>query len=264
MTLPTRAGIVLAAMMTSASAFASDLPSRAPAPAPAPTPAVAEWKFQATVYGWLTALNGDVGARYKQPVSVDMSFADVLDHLQGVFMGAFEARNDTWMVLIDVVWSKLGASHTTRYGGQLDFSQTLGLAEGYVGYRLPVGGPALDVRGLVGVRGQRLSAKATHFGVLPVFDRSFTGSVEWADPVIGLAVHYDIDKRWFVDAIGDIGGFGVGSKLTSQGFAAVGYRWTDTISTSLGYRALYTDYDKGGTVYKTTMHGVFVGLGVSF
>ncbi len=64
--------------------------------------------------------------------------------------------------------------------------------------------------------------------------------------------------------IGDVGGFDVSSRLTAQGFAAIGYRWTPSFSTSLGYRAIYTDYVKGGFEYDITQHGVFAGAAYRF
>jgi hypothetical protein len=257
-------GACLAAgLAASGAALGADLPSRVE-PALAPAAPLPSWAFQATLYGWATALDGDVGLRYRRPIGVNVGFDQILDHLEGVFMGAFQARNDTWMFLGDVVWSKLGANRTNRFGGQLDYEQTLGLLAGYVGYRVPIGSPDLDVRVLAGARAQRLSADFRHSGVIPALDLSASGSKEWVDPLVGLSATYAFDKHWYVNAIADIGGFGVGSRITSQGFLAVGYKWTETLSTSLGYRALYTDYEKSGFVYRTTLHGVFTGLSVHF
>ena len=55
-----------------------------------------------------------------------------------------------------------------------------------------------------------------------------------------------------------------GLQLTAQGFLAVGYNWTETISTAIGYRAIYTDYDNDGFVYNTTMHGLFTSVAFHF
>jgi len=258
-------GAIAAALTTlllAAPAAAADLPPRVAAMPPVPT--MPSWQFQATMYGWATALDGDVGVRYRQPIGVNVDFSDILKNLKGAFMGAFLAKNDTWMFLGDVLWSKIGTKSTTRFGGQLEFEQTFGMLSGYVGYRLPIGTPSLDVRVLGGVRGQRITADIKHFGILPFFDRSGSATKEWIDPVIGLSAQYAIDKNWFVNVIADVGGFGVGSELTSQGLLTVGYKWTETISTSIGYRALYTDYKKDGFTYNTTMHGVFLGFGVHF
>jgi hypothetical protein len=47
-----------------------------------------------------------------------------------------------------------------------------------------------------------------------------------------------ITGRWFVNALADIGGFGVGSEFTAQGLAPIGYKRTESLSTALGYRAI--------------------------
>ena len=73
----------------------------------------------------------------------------------------------------------------------------------------------------------------------PGFTLVSNQSMTWVDPVIGLAMKYRINEKWFVNAYGDIGGFGIASKITTQGEIAVGYNWTPSVSTSVGFRALY-------------------------
>src|SRR5262249_46708167 len=90
------------------------------------------------------------------------------------------------------------------------------------------------------------------------------GTKQWIDPTIGLSLRYAIDDKWFLNVIGDVGGFGVSSKFTAQGFAALGYMWTPSISSAIGYRAIYTDYEDGGFVYDVTQHGVFTSIAYHF
>ena len=94
-------------------AAAADLVQTAPEP-PAPLPYVNDWKFQLTLYGWATALNGDVGIRNLPPVDVDVSFADILDNLDGAIMGSLFASNGRFVVLTDVVWAKSRAALRAR------------------------------------------------------------------------------------------------------------------------------------------------------
>ena len=55
-------------------------------------------------------------------------------------------------------------------------------------------------------------------GLIPV--TISRGRVEdWADPIVGLSAHWRITDRWFLNALADVGGFGVGSQFTAQGFA---------------------------------------------
>jgi hypothetical protein len=248
-------------------AAAADLPTTKGEPvAPVAPPPPDAWRYQFTLYGWATALNGKIGIRDLPPVNANVTFADILKNLDGALMGAFTAQNETWMVLGDLVASKLSADKTFRdgFGDTLKLEQSMVIASGYLGYRLPVGSPTVDVRALAGLRYTSLNATATFFPRLLPISIERSGNQDWVDPVVGVSVHYDITDRWFINAIGDIGGFSVGSRLSAQGFLAVGYKWTQNISTSIGYRALYMDYRNNGFVYDETMHGVFVGLGIHF
>ncbi len=253
-------------LLAAPAAHAADIPAKTAPPAPAAPAPVDTWRFQLTLYGWATALDGKLGVRGLPPVNTNVSFSDILKNLDGAFMGAFTAQNDTWMVLGDLVASQLTARKTLDrvVDAGIKAEQTMTIASGYVGYRLPFGSPSLDIRALAGVRYTNLDGTLTLYPrVLPVaIERG--ASQNWTDPVVGVSVHYDFNERWFMNAIADVGGFGVGTRLSAQGFLAVGYKWTQNISTSIGYRALYQDYRNNGFVFDQTMHGLFVGLGIHF
>ena len=257
-----------AALAISAPAFAADLAPEQPEVAAA---LGHEWRYQATLYGWLTAVNGDVGIRGLPPVDVDVTIGDLLeniDKLDGAFMGSFYATNGTWMVLTDLMWSRVRDDVTFGpAGGTVNYEQSQVIASAIVGYALPLDVPNLQLSATAGVRYNHLKAELDIDPVL--LPRLFPGSErvgrqDWADPIVGLSAHYDINEKWFVNALADVGGFGVGSKITAQGFLAVGYNWTEAISTAIGYRAIYTNYDHDGFVYDTTMHGPFTSIAFHF
>ncbi|CAM5765627.1 hypothetical protein LMIY3S_01546 [Labrys miyagiensis] len=232
---------------------------------PPPLVITNEWKFQATLYGWATALNGKVGVRGLRPVNVNVSFSDILKNLDGAVMGSFYASNGKWMVLTDVIFAKLSDRvDVGPFGGSVKFEQKQAIVQGAVGYALPLGIPNLQLGPTVGVRYNYLDAKIEINPALIPVSAQRQGSKNWADPTIGLSMHYDINDRWFVNALADIGGFGVGSKLTSQGFVSLGYMWTKNVSTAIGYRVIYTDYKDGGFVYDTTQQGLFTSLAFHF
>jgi len=74
------------------------------------------------------------------------------------------------------------------------------------------------------------------------------------------------------EVIGDVGGFGVGSKFSWQALAALNYdfcvRTNVTWSGMLGYKALFVDYSKGSGLtqyeYDMTMHGPIIGVTARF
>jgi hypothetical protein len=267
-----RVGIMVPLAFACTSAFAADYPVL-----PAPPPPPSAWQFQAIGYGWATAINGEVGVRNLPPVDVNVDFRDVLRHLDGAFMGSFLAKNGEWMVMADLVWAKLSDDALVKPPGnrrpvlaallpgtyvELGLRQLI--ASGIAGYRLPFVSPDLELYATAGVRYNRLTAqlKATP-GLIPV--TISRGRVEdWADPIVGMAAHWRITDRWFLNALADVGGFGVGSEFTAQGFASIGYQWTPSISTSVGYRAIYTDYRDRGFLYSTTQHGLYSSLAYHF
>jgi hypothetical protein len=259
----------LAAVWAACAAFLLPLaPARAAdlVPPTEPPPAVLEegWKFQATIYGWATSLNGDVGVRNLPPADVDVRFREILEHLDGAVMGSFLATNGKWLVLTDLVRAKISDSvGFGRFGGRADFEQKQTLAEGIVGYAI-AGSPDWQLFGTAGVRYNRLNAELqVRPGLFPVAVTR-EGTQDWADPIVGLFLHYDMTDRWFLNAYADVGGFGVSSDITGQGFMTVGYKWTPTVSTAIGYRAIYTDYENDGFVYNITEYGPFASIAFHF
>lgn len=271
-----KAGVMLSGALLigalSAPAGAADL---APVyKAPAPVPATSGWEFQATAYGWLTAINGDIGIRNLPSANLDLSIGDVLSHFDGAIMGAFSATNGNWTLLADIVWAQLSADASRPVGSvlpQLSITQRLLVGSGVVGYRLPVGPDNFRLSGTVGFRYQRLTVDSSlSFAGTPIA-LSDTSVHDWLDPTVGLMLQWKINEKWFLNALGDVGGFGLAasSNLSAQAFASIGYNWTEAWSTAIGYRALYTDYsDQTSPVnnfrYNTTMHGPFMSIAYHF
>ncbi|GGF82365.1 hypothetical protein GCM10007301_48090 [Azorhizobium oxalatiphilum] len=220
------------------------------------------WQFQATLYGWLTAIDGDVGVRRLPAVPVNASISDVLGDLDGAFMGSFMARNGQWLLLADVVVARLSeGKHVGTFGGaEADVDLTQTIVTGAVGYMLPTGRNDLDFALTAGLRYMRLSADVS---LVPTFlpaTISDSQAKSWIDPTLGFFAHWALDEKWFVNATMDIGGFDVGSKLSSSGYVGLGYLWTKSLSTAVGYRYLYEDYEGAGNQsgtfrFNTVMHG---------
>jgi hypothetical protein len=221
------------------------------------------WQFQSTAYGWATALTGKSGVRNLAPVSIDMSFSDLLEKLNGAVMGSFLAKNDNWLILTDLTWAQIstdvvlkppGVRHPTPAailpGTRVELEMRQLMASAIAGYRLPLTNSDIDLYATAGIRYQRITGKIeTTPGLIPV-TVSKGGVEQWADPIIGLAATWRINDRWFVNALADVGG--------------VGYRWTEAVSTALGYRAIYTDYRKDDFSYRVTQHGVFSSIAYHF
>lgn len=257
-----------AVIVTGETGYAADLPPPAPAELPAPAPG---WKYQLSFYGWATSLTGEVGVGNLPTSSVNMPFSDVLNHLNGALMGSFFARNGDWLLLADVVLAKLSDSRDLDAfgGGRLDAEVTQTIAAGAIGYVLPTSRPDFDFAITGGARYMSIKGAVSFHPFAWPAGPSASQRPWWIDPTIGFFARWELDEKWFVHAIADIGGFGAGSKLSSTGYLGVGYMWTESFSTALGYRYLYEDYEgdrtSNGTFrYNVTMHGPTVSMAWRF
>ena len=68
------------------------------------------------------------------------------------------------------------------------------------------------------------------------------------------------DTNFFVNGWALVGGFGVSSEIMWDVYGAVGYQFTDSFSSTLGFRALGVDYEDDNFVYDITQYGPQLGF----
>ena len=101
---------------------------------------------------------------------------------------------------------------------------------------------------------------------------SFGDDQQWVDPIVGLRTLWQLTPKWGVTALGDIGGFGVGSDFQWMATGLVTYRFgllgDDNARFGAGYRAIHQDYSDGSGANKfewdVTLHGPVFALGIEF
>lgn len=229
----------------------------------APQPATEGWWFRAAPYGWLTAIEGDVGfGRLTAPV--DISLSDTLDNLDMAAMGVLEAGYGRWSLGVDLVYGK--SSEDFAAGGRLFDSFRFELKQWIISptiaYRvIETNRYRMDV--FAGARIMVLEADLTGRFVGGGQETRGT-STSWADPIIGIRGQADFAERWFFRYNGDIGGFGVSSDLTWQAFAGIGYRVSDSVAIAAGYRGIGMDYSEGSFFLDTVTHGPVLGVEIRF
>ena len=258
------------------------------------------WRFNATAYGWLTSVSGNVTAK-GQTFDINAGFFDVINNSSSVaaFNGYFEAAKGPVSLYGDLVWSSLGFSKSAaRYRNPLPQLTVSGVANAQASYTMTiveVGGlyelkrwapsegsfTALDA--LLGFRywnnsvtanvGATITADLSNMG----FERSFglatarSGTLDWIDPVVGLRLRHQFAPGQNAFVRGDVGGFGLGSVFAWQAIAAYTYSWQRqgyALGATLGYRALSTSYTTGsGLDTRGTdllLHGPLIGFSVRF
>jgi hypothetical protein len=90
---------------------------------------------------------------------------------------------------------------------------------------------------------------------------------DWFDPLIGLRGRLNLSKAFYLTAETDIGGFGIGSDIAWQGYAALGCDITRNIYSEVGYRALYDEFrdeSDHNFLYQMWLQGVQITIGLNF
>lgn len=220
------------------------------------------WRVGTSMYVWTTRLDGDMTFR-GTTVPVDVPFDKIFENLKFTFMGLVEVGKGKWSFMSDLFYAKLEPSVSTQ---RADFNSQI---EQFVGnfavFHNIVENPTTRFDAFAGARVNWMETDVKIKGkVLDVVDVNESAEKTWVDPIIGFRVHHDLNDKFFVRALADIGGFGVSSDLTWQAMALLGYHITDKASAGLGYRAISTDYTSGGTTYDVTSHGLLLGLEYRF
>lgn len=224
------------------------------------------WWLTITPYGWITATEGNMAVA-GDVAPVDISFKDTLENLEMAFMLAAEAGFDRWVFGFDGLYGAFSsgaplppATAPPFTNATVDFDQFFGRV--HAGYQV-ISEDNANLTAFVGARYSYLSTDiAFTGGGAPTLN--VDGSKSWIDPVIGMHGSWEINDRWFLQAGGDIGGFGVNSDLIWQANAALGYRFSENISALLGYRGLGVDYSDGGFLVDTVAHGPAIGMTFRF
>ena len=220
--------------------------------------AQSDWRVNTSMYGWFTRLDGEMAFR-GTTVPVDVPFDKIFENLKFCFSGLVEVGQGKWSFMSDIFYAKLEPSVSHRiftFDSQIE--QFIGnFAVFYNVIETP------DTR-MDAYAGARVNWMETDVGITRNATGAtiFTNSADdtWVDPVIGLRLHRDLNDKFFLRALADIGGFGIESDLTWQAMTTIGYRISDKASVGLGYRGLGTDYSNGKATYDVISHGLLLGL----
>jgi hypothetical protein len=263
-----RVASLAVALAFATSAGAADIASSPETPQLVVPPVDNGWVFQATMYGWATTLTGNMRTTPAlKEVHVFLPFTKILDHLDGVFMGAVEAKYGRLVFYNDLVYSKIGAAGSfdrQQFSLGLSLSSTFATDIATAGYRL-IDDPRFNLDALVGVRGfytdntisvlaNLLRTRAIDYGLVK----------SWAIPVAGLHARYNFTDKLFATAVGFVGGTSASNNFSWDLFGGVGYTFNDYVSAFAGWRALKVGYRSGNFINNTLMQGPITGLNIRF
>lgn len=220
------------------------------------------WHYLGEVYLMFPNMSGETAVGNLPPVSVDADVSDIFGNLEMGAMFYLEATNDDWSISSDFIYMKLGQDvepGAVVTAGDLTMKQyAWELAT------LKRITPWLDA----GVAGRMNKLEVALDLETILNSRSGSGSETWFDPVIVVRSNNVFNEKWITQLRLDAGGFGIGSDFTWQLQANVGYRFSELIQTSLGYRYIGIDYEQGDGadqfVYDMDTFGFVARVGFNF
>jgi hypothetical protein len=223
------------------------------------------WSFAFAPYLWAAGMEGKMATLPPAgPAEVDAGFDDILEDLSFAFMGIGEVRYGRFAVVADMVYVDLKDDASTPgpffSGAKLESETFIGTFQG--SYRVLAAEQGhLDM--LAGARVWHVSTELDlDAGLLAARRRS--DSETWVDPIIGAQGQLKLGAGFYVTALANVGGFGVGSDLTWDVFGGIGYQAWDWFAPVVGYRHLSVDYDNDGFLYDVDMSGPLIGGVIRF
>lgn len=219
------------------------------------------WNQTLVIYLLAPTLEGVVGIG---PADGDVTLdpRDIMQSLNGAFLGMYAAEKGDWGVLADIVYMDLKSDIQGQrdiLSGEVQSTQTIaGLSLSYRLHeyaRLLVGGMYTELDAALKIQG-------------PLQTRRLGTTEHWIDPAVGLLYAAPIDDRWQFTGMFQYGGFGVASDRLLSLTLGLGYRFTDSTSLELGYRYLDFDYEDGAGLdrfrFDVKQHGPAVGFKFTF
>ena len=209
------------------------------------------WQFDLGLYFWYA----DVNAK-------STTGGDLIDKLQGAFMGMLEVRRGDWSFLADVIYVKLEDDRDIAAGLRADTEMTNWIVTPIVTYRL-MDSDEVEVSVLAGARYLYLDTDLalTSRAPLPPGSRSGSRSKDNWDGIIGVRGSVNLTENWFLPFHLD---FGTGdSQFTWQGLAGIGYRFS-RVDIVAGYRYLDWQFDNRPIIDSLDYKGPFAGIKFRF
>jgi hypothetical protein len=208
------------------------------------------WRFLVQPYAMFPNMNGRTAIANLPTIDVNEDPSDIFENLQMGAMLYAEARNEAWTISTDLLYMDLGTDVSGEgqilgIAGEVDVSQ--------LGWELAAMRqvtPSFELG--IGVTYNRIKADADITVETPFGSSALSAgrTQEWFDPTIVARSTRPLTDKWFFQARGNIGGFGIGtaSKLMWQLMVDIGYRPSDSWFFTFGYRFIDIDYERGSGV----------------
>jgi hypothetical protein len=212
-----------------------------------------DWEYRFTPYVWLPSLKTDLEIGRRPSVESETDLLDVLDM---AFLATGEIRRDDDALLLEFNYLKLSDSvsffQAGRFGADVSVKGVMGSVAWARRVETQLDG---DVDLFAGARFWDLDFEID-YRRLPAAKIS----KDWVDPIIGVRGSTGVAPAWRVNALADIGGFGIGSEFQWEVMLEVERDISDLTAVSFGYRHLDLKFKGGSVDLDAAMSGPYVAV----
>ena len=203
-----------------------------------------QWHFRVEPYLMLPNMSGTVGLGNLPNVPVDSTPSDVFSHIQFGAMLYAEAHNGDWAFSSDFTYMKLAQSGET--GPVIAYARVTveqlawelaALRRLSAWFELGLAAQLNSIQSELNVKINSLGGGTTA--------RDLKMTENWADPSILARATVPLSDRWYLQGRFNVGGFDVGSSFYYQAQVYAGYRISNLMEASFGYRVIGADYEHG-------------------
>ena len=213
-----------------------------------------EWKYHGSIYLWAS----DIHLQDPEGDNDEISFNDIVENLDMVFMGGLGGRKDKLGFQIDALYLDVSDDDNTPLIPNVlnltDVELTAAILTPMATYRVVDDGQFnLDLLG--GVRYLYMDINVKFDSISDVGDDGST-----TDGIIGFRGDVQLNKNWHIPFYYDVGKGD--SELTYQAFAGINYKYS-SFDLAAGYRYLKfkfdDDEDFGGVLNHLIIQGPQIG-----
>jgi hypothetical protein len=224
-----------------------------------------KWNVRLTPFLWMPWISGELESPFISQ-SFDVPIVDLLSNLKMTFMIDAEVSKGRFFASPNYMYVKVGAEEvirTSHIGEESAVAKpelTMNIAELMAGMHFPLGNKwILDP--YVGVRYNNFNTMISVEGILDTTSVEETG-VYW-DPVIGFRAQYFPHPRVPLIFKADVGGFGVGSRISGTAGLTSGYTISPQVDFLAGFSVYAADFvGETKTGGESSLKAVFYGFNI--
>jgi hypothetical protein len=213
------------------------------------------WHVEFTPYLWAANVKAKVNLHgLKQ--NIHISFQDIRRNYKLTGMATLEFYKKHWVILVDGMYlNTIDYKQMYISDLQMDIMDAFLTVAGGLRWEKPL--PFLIY---AGARFNWASSRASIEGI----SFNLYHDKEWADPLVGARLAIPIHRKWSVEGLADLGGYGLEANYTWQMTGVLVWQCLRNASLRLGYRVMDTDVNTGAIELRTFNYGPMIGFAIRF